>query len=161
MNHGLLLRAALLISVLSAPAAAQVDADAHPRPPSGEDAGGGRIEQVPGVRRVPIRPPGLPYAPGSGPSVQGKRHECIEIDEIGEARVMGDRSIELMLSDARRIVMLFADDCPFIGFYEGFYLQRTKGGKLCARKDKVIARSGVACDIEWLEQRPSEAEEDE
>lgn len=113
----------------------------------------GRASAEHGVQRVPIRPPGFAALPrGTAPQAI-KRGDCIRTDDISEAMVMGDRSIELTLKDGQRWHMMFTDGCPFIGFYEGFYLERKKSGKLCAGKDKVIARSGAECAIEGLEQR--------
>jgi hypothetical protein len=50
--------------------------------------------------------------------------------------------------------MRFAEDCPFIAFYDGFYYHSDLGGRLCARRDAVIARSGGACTIDTITRAP-------
>lgn len=79
-------------------------------------------------------------------------------DRITGATVLSDRTIELMLDTGERLHMRFAQDCPFIGFYQGFYYRLPPAGQLCAGRDSVIDRSGSACAIEDIrrhkEKRP-------
>lgn len=82
------------------------------------------------------------------PERAGAGRRCVAADDIVGATVLGDRTIELLLSDGERYHMSFAVDCPFIGFYHGFYYRRTRAGQLCALRDSVIDRSGSACPIE-------------
>jgi hypothetical protein len=148
-------RPALCAGLLCAIAGMAVAAPSRPDGGAGETQDANHPAFGSGVQRVPIKPPGFRSGKESRGSAKTERHDCIKTDEIAEAMVMGDRSIELTLSDGRRVHMIFAGDCPFLGFYEGFYLQRRRSGKLCAGADKVIARSGGVCAIAGLEERPA------
>jgi len=97
------------------------------------------------VGRVPVAPP--PLAAHDAPASSGDRRACVIADRIVGATVLGDRTIEVLLDTGDRLHMSFAADCPFLGFYQGFYYQRTQAGKLCAGHDSVIDRSGGACRI--------------
>lgn len=100
---------------------------------------------------MPVLPPAL----GAQPDAPGRRHarRCVDMDEIAGATVLGDRTIELALEDGGRMTMRFSADCPFLGFYQGFYYRRQPGGRLCAGRDSVIARSGGECAIEGIDRR--------
>lgn len=63
----------------------------------------------------------------------------------------GDRMIELAITGGGRVSMRFAQECPFLAFYQGFYYRRGEDGRLCAGRDRVQARSGSECAIEALE----------
>ncbi len=126
--------AVALFALVSSAAVAQV-ARPSPRP-------------HPRVARVPVAPP--PLAGHDTPGSSGDRRACVEADRIMGATVLGDRTIELLLDDGERLHMSFAADCPFLGFYQGFYYRRTQAGKLCAGHDSIIDRSGGACFIEQI-----------
>lgn len=104
-----------------------------------------RFAQPP-VVHVPLAPPALdrPDPPGAA----GEGRKCVVADAIVGATVLGDRTIELLLGNGERLHMSFSKDCPFVGFYQGFYYPRTTTGHLCARRDSIIDRSGTACAIE-------------
>lgn len=88
--------------------------------------------------------------PGSGEHplapVAGRRR-CIGVDHVAGAIVFGDRAVELSMSDGARWRMVFAQSCPALSFYQGFYYRRAIAGRLCAGRDAVIARSGGECLI--------------
>ncbi len=46
--------------------------------------------------------------------------------------------------------MTFAQACPALSFYQGFYYRRAVAGQLCAGRDAVIARSGGECPIDTI-----------
>lgn len=109
------------------------------------------FRERPPVARVPVDPPSLesPAAEEAPPSRRSRRR-CVDIDHVVGATMLGTRTIELTLDNGERYHMRFADDCPFLGFYGGFYYRRLDSGRLCAGRDSVIARSGAACTIEEL-----------
>jgi len=100
----------------------------------------------PSVGRVSVAPPSL-----SQPETdfsRGAKRACVAAGQIVSATVLGDRTIEVEFATGERYHMEFADNCPFVGFYEGFYYKRTQAGMLCAGRDSVIARSGLQCAIQ-------------
>ncbi len=107
--------------------------------------GSAALADAPSVRRVPVQPP----ATAPAPSLPGRvlKRACVPVDSIAGAIVTDDRSIELRLKGGARWRMRFAEACPALGYYEGFYYRRARAGYLCAGHDAVIARSGGECPI--------------
>lgn len=102
------------------------------------------------VRHVPVEPPKL-SSEGGGLFDFGKsKRACVPVNRIAGAEVKNDRTIEISLRNGERWRMRFAEDCPALGYYEGFYYRRTHAGYLCAGRDAVIARSGGECPIHSL-----------
>jgi len=83
---------------------------------------------------------------GTG-AARAARTRCIGVDHVAGAVVFGDRAVELSMNDHSRWRMSFAQSCPALSFYQGFYYRRAIAGKLCAGRDAVIARSGGECPI--------------
>jgi len=78
------------------------------------------------------------------------RSRCIGVDHVAGAIVFGDRAVELTMNGGSRWRMTFAQACPALSFYQGFYYRRAVAGKLCAGRDAVIARSGGECPIDMI-----------
>lgn len=95
---------------------------------------------------MPVAPPNLDKPETD--LTRGAKRACVAAGQIVGATVLGDRTIEVELANGERYHMEFADDCPFVGFYEGFYYKRTQAGMLCAGRDSVIGRSGLQCAIQ-------------
>lgn len=103
----------------------------------------------PKVKRVPIEAPTLEVRPPD-PSGKGAKRACVPVDAIAGAIVTSDRTVELRLRGGERWRMSFAEDCPALAYYQGFYYKRTQAGYLCAGRDAVMARSGGECPIKAL-----------
>ncbi|MBV8972384.1 MAG: hypothetical protein JO290_08845 [Sphingomonadaceae bacterium] len=97
------------------------------------------------VARVRARPGQGSLATGIGG--RAARTRCIGVDHVAGAVVFGDRAVELTMTDHTRWRMNFADACPALGFYQGFYYRRALAGRLCAGRDAVISRAGGTCPI--------------
>lgn len=82
-----------------------------------------------------------PFPPREG------RRRCIPVAGMAGAQLFGDRGIEMNMSDGRRYRLFFANECPALSFYQGFYYKRRKAGQLCAGRDIIAARSGGECPI--------------
>ncbi len=106
------------------------------------------------VERVPVEPPGLSDEDEAAAAARGRPHSCVNVERVRSAVALDERIIELKLRGGQRLHMRFAEDCPFIAFYDGFYYHSDLGGRLCARRDAVIARSGGACTIEAITRAP-------
>jgi hypothetical protein len=78
------------------------------------------------------------------------RARCIGVDHVAGAVVFGDRAVELSMNGGSRWRMTFAQACPALSFYQGFYYRRAIAGQLCAGRDAVIARSGGECPIDTI-----------
>lgn len=100
------------------------------------------------VERVPVvpAPPVLQREPRPEPPLAG-RDKCVDISRVAAAQVFGDTSVELTLQGGARWRMYFAQGCPTLDFYRGFYYRRAEQGRLCAGRDAVIMRAGGECAI--------------
>lgn len=101
------------------------------------------------VKRVPARPPSFRAEEPEPRSTRSRRarRACLPVDNIVGAVVMSERMVELTLRGGERWQMRFAEACPALSYYQGFYYRRTTAGNLCAGRDAVIARSGGECPI--------------
>lgn len=98
------------------------------------------------VVRVPVRPRSLP---GSTPIYYNLRDgpRCLSSRQIAGAAISGQRSVDFLLADRRRMRVEMSSDCPSLDFYGGFYLQPTDD-RLCANRDVIRTRMGGSCKIE-------------
>lgn len=122
-----------------------------------DDAWQVRIERRMTIRispRIPqVMPPDMRVAlpEGRGPDV--RRYEerdmgdCVPADAI--AGVQPERGNRLLLfMRGRRIVTAELErTCRAMDFYSGFYIARSKDGKVCVNRDKLQSRSGMKCGL--------------
>lgn len=101
------------------------------------------------VRHVPLYSLLPQAAPVRAKAAKAGRG-CVPVAAIAGAIVLDDRSVELSLKDGSRWTMRFAEACPALGYYQGFYYRRTQVRFLCAKHDAVMARSGGECPIDSL-----------
>jgi hypothetical protein len=133
--------------------AAGLAANPSPAPAGARPAAGDRPAWGGEVSRVPVEPPGIEDGEQDW-AATGGRSRCVNVGRVRSAVARGERIIELRLRGGTTLHMRFAENCPFIAFYDGFYYSSELGGRLCARRDAVIARSGGACTIEAITRAP-------
>jgi hypothetical protein len=95
------------------------------------------------ILRVPVRPlppPRFEWEEHKGPS-------CFPVAAIRGAMLSGPTNVDFLLPDRQRIRAEFADDCPALDFYGGFYL-KPQDERVCANRDSVHSRIGGSCRIE-------------
>ena len=124
--------------------------------------GGGQIAQVIIEQRVIIRvpmqrsgahrpgaqpphpaPPAAPH--GRWTEVPGPR--CVAIRKIVAASVTSARGVDLLIEGDRRLRARLGRECRTADLYSGFYIRPSKDGALCAGRDRILARSGMDCEI--------------
>lgn len=125
-------------------------------------AGGGQIAQVIIEQRVIIRVPmqrpgarhpgGPPPHPAPPPSPHGRWTEapgprCVAIRKIVAASVTSARGVDLLVEGDRRLRARLGRECRAADLYSGFYIRPSKDGALCAGRDRILARSGMDCEI--------------
>lgn len=130
---------------------------ADPRTPPAR----GQFSQFSIHQRIIIRVPRIPDQPAPLPNAkvlrapvwrEKKTAKCVPMTSIAGASFTRVESIDLVIVDGRRIRARFADDCPSIDFYAGFYLKPTLDGAICAKRDSVRSRGGHACRIETFKE---------
>ncbi|MCW3836385.1 hypothetical protein ACFQ1E_10835 [Sphingomonas canadensis] len=93
------------------------------------------------TRSFPRRPPPMVFT-------ERKADDCVKLDKIVGFAVSPGDTIELMLSDGKRLRARLGSNCPALGFYSGFYVRPHKDGKMCAKRDSIRSRSGGTCSID-------------
>lgn len=99
------------------------------------------------IIRVPARPPGPP--PGR-PIRWREKHgpRCLPLDGLAGAAITGPQQIDLFMRGGARMRAEVDDDCTAVDFYQGFYLNPTRDGLICADRDVIRTRIGGQCAIE-------------
>ena len=101
-----------------------------------------KVERVDVTRAAPA----VAAEPRPEPPLGG-RNRCIAMNGVAGAVVFTDRSVELSMRNGARWRVHFAQQCPTLSFYAGFYYRRAEAGRLCAGRDAIISRSGGECAI--------------
>ncbi|MFQ3594653.1 MAG: hypothetical protein SNJ63_00885 [Sphingomonadaceae bacterium] len=114
--------AALVALLSAAPAPAQV----KPIPTRPMDPGSAREEWKPG---------------------KADRRLCIDTAGIAGAIVIDPRRLEIYDRAGRRFQLTFAEDCPHLSYYGGFYYRADDAGQICASRDALMGRAGGSCRI--------------
>jgi len=96
------------------------------------------------ILRVPVRPP---VSRGQLIWDERKGPKCISTRSIRGALLSGPDYVDFMLLARQRVRARFADDCPALDFYGGFYL-KPEDDRICADRDFVHSRIGGSCQIE-------------
>lgn len=99
------------------------------------------------ILRVPVRP--LPQPRVTWQPV--RQLQCVPIRAIRGAMLSSPSSVDILLPQQQRVRARFAEDCPALDFYDGFYLKPTDG-RICAERDIIYSRMGGSCRIEALRQ---------
>ncbi|RVT42385.1 hypothetical protein ENE74_05950 [Sphingobium algorifonticola] len=105
------------------------------------------------IIRVPLVAPPRAGRPAPPPPVpqewdEKKGPRCIAIRSIRSAALGARNSVDLILTNSQRYRARFAKRCRAADFYAGFYIEPTADGSLCAGRDDIQARSGMACEVD-------------
>ncbi len=118
-----------------------------------------RIEQRVVIRVSPRRPARRNLtadAPrrSSAPTrlVERKIGKCIQMKSIGAVQPTRDNRLMLYMRDQRLIAANLEKACNARDYYQGFYVEPSKDGKLCIDRDKLQSRTGVKCELSRLRQ---------
>ncbi|HZF95729.1 MAG TPA: hypothetical protein VEZ20_12765 [Allosphingosinicella sp.] len=99
------------------------------------------------IVRVPRPAPGAPVSP----PVQwreSKGPRCIPARAVAGAALLGQNSVDLLLHDRSRVRVRLESGCGGLDFYQGFYVNGTADGMICADRDAVRSRMGGQCGID-------------
>lgn len=116
------------------------------------DGGGRVVESWTIHERIVVRVPRMSAAARAQVApVEWKEHKapkCLPLAEVGAATIAAPASIDLLMSDGRRIRAHLDGDCRSADFYSGFYVRPGHDGQLCADRDAIRIRSGASCEID-------------
>jgi hypothetical protein len=152
------IHASALLSLLTL--AAPAPGPGESRPLNGTQFAQVRIQQhvlirmPPPVRIVPPPPPRSPAAMNARafppPPIswdEKKADKCLKLATLAGAAGVGSGSVDLLLSNGKRLRAKLGSECPALDFYRGFYVKPTADGMICASRDTIRARSGSECRI--------------
>ena len=112
---------------------------------------GSRYAQVTVRQQIIIRVPrALRPAPMSAPVKwrEGRGPRCIAARSVAGAALVGQNSVDLLLHDRSRVRVKLDNGCGGLDFYQGFYVNGTADGMICADRDAVRSRMGGQCGID-------------
>jgi len=81
--------------------------------------------------------------------VERPHGDCIKSNTIAAVSTRGSRLL-MVTRDRRMVTAELENGCSPRDFYQGFYMERSKDGKLCINRDKLLSRSGSKCEVEKL-----------
>lgn len=106
-----------------------------------------RVSPLPGPARESMTAI-APTAPSAPRMVERKMGDCIPMNWIAGGQPQGGSRLLLFLRDRRLVAANLEKACSARDFYRGFYIDKPNAdGKLCADRDRILARSGARCEI--------------
>lgn len=106
-----------------------------------------RISPMPGPARESFTAL-APTAPSGPKMVERKMGDCVPMSWIAGGKPQGGSRLLLFLRDRRLVAANLEKACSARDFYSGFYIDKPNAdGKLCADRDRILARSGARCEI--------------
>lgn len=78
-----------------------------------------------------------------------KHDECVEADGITGVQATADNRLLLFMRD-RVLTATLDRGCTARAFYAGFYVERSKDGKICVSREDLQSRAGASCKISEL-----------
>ena len=106
-----------------------------------------RIEPMPGPARDNLMAV-APTAPVAPRFVERKMGDCIPMNWIAGGQPQRGSRLLLFLRDRRLVAANLEKACSARDFYSGFYVDKPNAdGRLCADRDRILARSGARCEI--------------
>jgi hypothetical protein len=80
--------------------------------------------------------------------VEKKADDCVKMEDLAGFSVNRFDSVDLVLKNGALLRAKLGNDCPALGFYNGFYVKANKDRKMCARRDSIRSRSGRLCAVQ-------------
>ncbi len=75
---------------------------------------------------------------------------CVAIDSIVGVQPANENRLLLFMRDRRVLSAALDRTCQPRDFYAGFYIERSRDGQLCSRRDKLQSRAGASCEVAQL-----------
>ena len=81
-----------------------------------------------------------------------KTDKCLPVAGIAGVQTGSGNRLLLFLRDRRIISVNLEKSCRARDFYSGFYVERSKDGNLCIKRDKLQSRTGAKCEVARMRQ---------
>ncbi|MCY1672467.1 hypothetical protein OVA07_15800 [Novosphingobium sp. SL115] len=113
-----------------------------------------RVEQRMIIRIAP-RGPGQMFAMPPGPPqlprfYERKTDKCLPIASIAGVQIESPDRLLLVTRNRKLIGASLDKTCRARDFYQGFYVERSTDGQLCAGRDTIHSRAGANCAVTRL-----------
>jgi hypothetical protein len=116
-----------------------------------------RIEQRVVVRIAPQPPAArqsllaeLPQRAAAPRFEERGKEKCVALDGIAGVQTGSGNRLVLFLRDRRMMSVNLEKACRARDFYSGFYVEKSKDGRLCVERDKLRSRTGVSCEVAMM-----------
>jgi hypothetical protein len=73
---------------------------------------------------------------------------CLMMRDVVAVQVTRKDSIDLITRERQRLRAQLDGRCRGQDFYSGFYMERSKDGRLCEDRDILQTRSGLKCEVD-------------
>lgn len=80
------------------------------------------------------------------------KEKCVPLEDIAGVQTGSGNRLVLFLRDRRMISVNLEKSCRARDFYSGFYVEKSKDGRLCVSRDKLQSRTGASCAVEVMRQ---------
>jgi len=84
--------------------------------------------------------------------IEKKIGKCLPMNNILGVQMHSDRELDLLTRDRRRIRARLEKKCQARSFYSGFYMEKSKDGRICTGRDILHSRTGSKCEIDRFRQ---------
>lgn len=78
--------------------------------------------------------------------------KCLPMNSILGVQRFGERYLDLVTKDRKRIRARLEKKCQARSFYSGFYMEKSSDGRICADRDVLHSRTGTKCEIDRFRQ---------
>jgi hypothetical protein len=79
---------------------------------------------------------------------EGRGPRCVAASSVAGASLLSENSVDLVMRDQTRVRARLESGCSGIEFYQGFYVNGTADGMICAERDAIRSRMGGQCRID-------------
>lgn len=126
---------------------------------SSETAQQVRIEQRVVIRITPAPPAArqnlmadMPMPPSAPRFEERGKEKCVPLEDIAAVQTGSGNRLVLFLRDRRMLAVSLEKSCLARDFYSGFYVEKSKDGRLCVSRDKLRSRTGASCEVDAMRQ---------
>lgn len=78
------------------------------------------------------------------------KEKCVPLQGIAAVQTGSGNRLVLFLRDQRMISVNLEKSCRARDFYSGFYVEKSKDGRLCVERDRLQSRTGGSCEVETM-----------
>ena len=75
------------------------------------------------------------------------KEKCVPLDGIAGVQTGSGNRLVLFLRDQRMMSVNLEKACRARDFYSGFYVEKSKDGRLCVERDRLRSRTGMSCEV--------------